>query len=108
MKVKEFLKPSWRKLIIFLIIVFLSFTIGRGNYGGILTVVGVFYNPIFWLPLGIVYGSFVIIESEGHLLRLLLEYSPRLLIGFILTIFYWYILSCLAIWLYDRIIGGKK
>jgi hypothetical protein len=131
MSLKEFLKPDWRKIVIFLILFILSTTSHIGyNYvessplPSILTVVGGkestcppdcinFYkiNRIIW-PFYPFYSmqkfssspeSTVFVEYE--LLMNPNSYGPDLN-GYILLILnsiYWYLISCLIVWVYDKV-----
>jgi hypothetical protein len=99
---KQFLKPDWRKIIITIIILFLT----------------IFYNTrteILPQPKTRYYQGFPfewwIYEAGGTVIGYLifnipveLLYSGRIILtGFIADIIFWYLLSCLIVWIYDKV-----
>ena len=126
---KEFLKPYWRKIVIFLLVLLLANIPYIGTYKADRApcacplVVGVEcvcpeeyefkLNPIFWPPF---LRIFTYLRSQSLLDMIPLWYifaypdlnlhfdiyqpfSPLKIIGVFL---YWYLLSCLIIWIYDK------
>jgi len=102
MRVKQFLKPDWKKISAFVIFL-------------ILYLIGVFYVFVFmeyvpkpsWLlvfdvfmmilalPMYIFQILFPVMEFEIGILIIIVAYS--------LLIIYWYLLSCLIVWIYDKV-----
>jgi len=92
MTLKQFLKPDWRKIVIFVIPIILTiiaiFIEVKGSGWDILV-----YFPA--LLCGIIPGCM----HDGELPYV----NPiLLLLSFIITYFVWYLLSCLIIWIYDK------
>jgi predicted neutral ceramidase superfamily lipid hydrolase len=101
MALKQFLKPNWRKVVIFLLMsLIMSFTllffIGCGPRRGTLGTLCV-YSITDYLT--------VIVASP---LVILLNYFLGVFHVFVLSFIYWYLLSCLIIWIYDKFRGKKK
>jgi hypothetical protein len=106
MNLKQFLKPDWRKIVIFVIIIFFSLfdvfiyekygkssTIIEGlcithEFGG--TECEYKLNPLFWISFNIE------INGEGEL------YLKILTNTYLISLIYWYLLSCLIVWIYDK------
>jgi hypothetical protein len=107
MIIKQLFKPDWRKIVIFVIILILSNIPFIGYFEEIIepTVmpyhdydfVNVFnpiLNPIFWLWGGKTDTPLAYVSYSG------LGNSYYILM--ILNVVYWYILSCLIVWIYDK------
>ena len=94
MKWKQFLKPSWKKIIIFIIfsIVFLMFSRRNLLPGGELIneAVG------FPLPFKLLYTEAPIAGQYVSLMKLLFAAF------FVIDVIFWYLISCLIVWIYDR------
>ena len=92
MKWKEFLKPTVKKIILFAILM------GGLNYLIISTTVVVDARILVGIPLGFwPIGSFMRWPNAPA--------PPTVgfsLINFIIDIIFWYVLSCLIIWIYDK------
>ena len=93
MTIKQFLKPDWRKLII------LTFLIPSGSM--------FLYPPSTFLEIlvhAIFMGPSVLIDINP-VLQDSLTYTDLLikLIIAIFTFFYWYLLSCFIVWVYDKV-----
>jgi hypothetical protein len=94
MTLKQFLKPDWRKIVIFVIILALVVIIiplmnsGFGRYTVIVGFPLIFYEETFW-------------PSE-------MEKTNFLVLNFIIDIIVLYIFSCLIIWIYDKSRKKKK
>jgi len=119
MKIKEFLKPDKKKLIVFVIIALLAMTVGRMYMSSIgpIPTVGTFYNPIFWLPLLIIYGRVSIfgdglnpfgLSYQTHPSLSLFQIHPLFTLGTIISIPYWYLLSCALVLIYKRLRSGNE
>lgn len=107
MNLKKFLKPNWRKIVIFAIIFFISILTSKMDYiSGELVAFFIIFNPILLLPLFLLLGGCSNVQL-GDRLSLFggVKFCPggiNFLIGIILSIFYWYLLSCLLLWIYDK------
>jgi len=97
MGIKEFLKPDKRKLIIFVILGILSFSIGidRGCSSCcppwaqcLILMCCPDYSPIFW-PFYLVFG-------------------PAFPLLLVTSVPYWYLISCVVVWGYDKIKGERS
>jgi len=111
MKVKEFLWPDKKKLVVFVIIALLAMSIGVGYISpwGMGPIEQTFYNPIFWLPVLLIYGRIVTTGYGDNPLKLLFQIHPGFSVGAILSIPYWYLLSCLLVSTYNKLkTKGKK
>lgn len=92
MNIKQFLKPDWRKFIVFIIILIISLmsVFFSGCFSG---------RPCFIFPWTIF----------TFILDFFMEFG---FLGFwpvaIPSIIYWYLLSCFIIWIYDKIKVKKK
>jgi hypothetical protein len=91
---KQFLKPNWRKIVIFLLPIILTiitlFIEVKGSGWDILV-----YFPI--LICGIIPGC---ITSGGELP---LVNNALYLLSFVITYIIWYPISCLIIWIYNKV-----
>ena len=127
MKWKQFLKPDWRKIVIFIILsVFISL-LGL-NFTSIFNLyqienifVAIIFSIIFLLPsfvlksiqfiISLYYANilspleFGTLKASGTLTNLFLIFS---IFGWVLDIIYWYILSCLIVLIYDKFRKKKK
>lgn len=106
MNLKNFLKPDWRKILVFAIIFIFSLldAYSYETYGRSLTISGLCIvhefggldcnytlNPLLWI--------FYNVETngEGGL------YLKLLTATYFIPLIYWYILSCFIIWVYDKV-----
>jgi len=98
MNVKQFLKPDWRKVfiiaIIFIVLIYLSFTPFLGS------------SPIFTQTLGVI--IFLFLAFPIVFLNFLKLGIFAFLFGFILSILFWYLITCLIFWIYDKFRKVKK
>jgi len=97
---KDFFRPDWKKIILTFIITFLNFVYILSLFGKEPT----FISYIFWWP--IVIGSLlcpVTYDVPFSLLDL-----PCIIIFYIINLIYWYLLSCLIFFIYDKFKGVKK
>lgn len=105
MSLKKFLKPDKRKILIFLVIIIVSLITGflGACFGG--------HGPCYifpWSYISLVFFSIGTIfthigdlfwnEQENIVFIYIFSYM-----GIILNILYWYILSCLIVWIYDKV-----
>jgi hypothetical protein len=95
MTLKQFLKPDWRKIVVFITVLIL---------GGLsLFIVAVCFScPIYIGFIGL--ALFIVLDF------IFLIFSPSFFfyLGILLSIFYWYLLSCLIIWIYSNFKSIKK
>ncbi len=94
MNLKKFLKPDWKKIVIFLL---LFFFIGLNKRSGacLYSEKGalVYCDNMVGLPLGF---------------NLITDYSTPIDFPLLFTdIVFWYLISCLIIWLYSKFINRK-
>jgi phosphatidylserine synthase len=93
---KKFLKPDWRKIVIFVILFvigFITFLISS-SFG-----VRVIPDSATEVLIAIFLPTIFITQFLG---------SSNIGFILILTMVYWYILSCLIVWIYDRFRKVKK
>jgi len=99
---KDFFRPNITKVIFSLFLLLLSFFLSGLNF---FTTTGdnssyIFENPLYWLLL---LPFLIILKSNMYLL------SPKLfgVISLISLFIYWYLLSCVVVWLFNKIRGKK-
>ena len=92
MNLKEFLRPDWRKISLFIILMIISagldsfvYTTERPEPNPLI----VFIQPVFDLP------SFILVTFD--IIRYI--FPANILLSFI----YWYFLATLIIWIYDKV-----
>jgi ribose/xylose/arabinose/galactoside ABC-type transport system permease subunit len=97
MKIKQFLKPDWRKIVIFALLTLFSFLITYGTTFLIYRGFPLPYSfkmceyPIYSLPCKNCPNDLTCFGEEFHLLFL----------SFDIIVFY--LLSCLIVWIYDKV-----
>lgn len=114
MNYKEFLKPNLGKILIFIIIISLSCSIGikKENWSPqeliALPCISTDLNPIFWWPYYLAYNDFhfCILEITGESLSDKLIQENPILLG--ITLIYWYLLSCIIFSVYKKLRGKKR
>ena len=99
MTLKQFLKPDWRKIVLFVILFILSllisypgFCVDGTNFG--------YCEEIHGFPLSAytTFGEQDVVPPEK------LEYIRyENIFGFIFNLIFWYLLSCLIVWIYDKV-----
>jgi hypothetical protein len=120
-KIKQFLKLDWRKIVIFVILsafIYLTyFAIGKLDlYQPENTYLAIIFDIIFLLPNFILTSILFLITlfyantmtpTEFGLFKISNTYkiisSAFSITGWILVIIYWYILSCLIVWVYEKV-----
>jgi len=92
---KKFLKPDWRKAVIFLILTILS-SIYQRNIG-----VGELFIPSRGLPLPV----YMCAEGFSDIILLTPLMMPCEIIYpfLIINLIMWYLLACLIVWIYDKV-----
>ncbi|MBW2976894.1 hypothetical protein KY347_05600 [Candidatus Woesearchaeota archaeon] len=98
-RIKEFLKPDWRKVLLLVLLFGFSVVFGVTNIGGELLLVEL--NPFLWAPyalFGFCCPGWFIPSGEY------LFHPVWLLPGFV----YWYLLSCLMVSIYDKLRKRKQ
>jgi len=88
---KQFLKPNWRKILIFVILIFLSsFFIWN-------------FLPVEWMGIGFPIPFY---EMQWGAPAFGISQQPVETsinsIGLIADIIFWYLMSCLIVWFYDK------
>lgn len=93
MGIKQFLKPNWRKIVTFIIFLLLTFILVFGSFALPPSKRGKEYYIVLFLY------YFLAFPIE------LTAYSDPILglLGFIINIIYLYFLSCLMVWIYDKL-----
>jgi len=86
MDFKLFLKPDWKKLVIFFIIIFIDFSLITKP----VSIEAYVFNPFL---------SFLRVPVVGSFFWLKWFYKSLL---YTLDRVYWYLLSCLIVWVYDK------
>jgi len=97
---KKFLKPDWRKIILSIIIFLLGF-LPRIYFP---------LHQLSWVLLGITWWPVYVAQLSGLLKGLYLKppiFDPIALLIFIVAILitpiFWYFLSCLIVWIHDKV-----
>ena len=93
MNLKQFLKPDWRKIVIFLVIFLLNLFLGIKSYS--------FYSAtetIYGYPL-----PFLTVYIELLPPATVVNWNFRNLIIHIIVWIVLYLLSCLIIWIYEKV-----
>ena len=86
MTLKQFLKPDWRKIVIFVVLfIFSSF---------FLPVPSAISQNYMGLPFSYLKGYYG-------------EYSEFDVVSLLLDLIFYYLLSCLIVWIYDKFRKGK-
>jgi hypothetical protein len=83
MSIKQFLKPDVRKIIVFLILLIISFFIKSG----------IALGELYWRVIG--FPLPILVQTDG--LFWSLSYQ-----GIIIDLIFWYIITCLIIWIYEK------
>ncbi len=99
---KQFLKPDWRKIVIFIFFTFIGLFMlfsgkcwwSNGSTHCFISLVGVVFN-FLWIILRLLFVELNLTENLVY-------------IGFLLSIIYWYLLSCLIVWIYYKLRKPKK
>jgi preprotein translocase subunit SecE len=86
---KEFLKPDWRKIVLTIIL----FTIVTGLKWYLFDTCLGCYNTYFGVPLA--FYEKIVWPREN-------EMTNFLIFNLIVDIIFWYLLSCLIVWIYDK------
>ena len=99
MNVKKFLKPNWKKIVLSIIIPIQATLIGGlianfPSYSEVGYNIGSNYFLIFMLP--VLLSRVFSIPWEPII-------SWQVLIIIFSLLLYWYILSCLIVWIYDKV-----
>ena len=107
MNLKQFIKPDWKKIILTVIFAIQFFYIW---YSGIFALLTHYYPSqseliLVFLNIPVYLYSFFI-----HRFVVYIPYIDIgiFLISFLLSIFYWYIISCIIVQIYDKSRGEKK
>ncbi len=104
MNLKQFLKPGWRKILILVIFaIYCSYIWFSGNFAlttscgwNLMTCYYDAYLPALIIVLPVLPFFFSwLIHSYFEL-------------GFLLTVLYWYLISCLIVWVYDKLKVERK
>lgn len=92
MNFKQFLKPDWRKIVIFFILMILS-------------IFSFFHMTLVSLPFAVVPSLWDVLASvlAPSLVVIYGFYFPYSVLIILITIIYWYLLSCFIVWIYNRI-----
>jgi len=104
---KDFLKPTKMKMVIFLNFGIILFLFGAFSLFWLMSeienpvydmIVKRFSIIIFFILIGVVFlaiqGPYAYLENLGF---------PAIILALILIIFYWHILSCLIVWIYEKV-----
>ena len=94
MNLKQFLKPDWRKVVIFVIPIILTII------AVLFKVKGSEWDVLLYFPIlfcAIIPGC---ITSNGEVFEV---NNVLYLLSFVITYIIWYLLSCLIIWIFDKI-----
>lgn len=109
---KGFLKPNWRKIIVFIIISVIIFLglgfLGMIAFSGIHETIG---PPTFEKDLFFVYFSIITLPAQIISTIFYPDYiskSSLEVVGWTLNLIYWYLLSCLIVWGWNKYRGKKK
>lgn len=107
---KEFLKPQKKKLTLFIIIIVISCIFGffyMPLIGGFVVYRNVFLIPFGSQELKCNGGCSVPQECPEEMvlcpIRNIIDYLLNEPHYFVITVIYWYLLSCIIIWIYDKV-----
>jgi len=90
MNLKQFLKPDWRKIVIFMIFFALSYIYTVTTLIPALGLTFLFHGfPLGYFRITVRYN--------------VIQASKILWVGLLADIIFWYLLSCLIIWIYDKL-----
>jgi hypothetical protein len=98
-ELKKFLKPDLRKIVVFAIIAIISWCLLYFTFilvGETIPVWLIAINFVLWLPLFIFY--LLMIGSAS----LFIDIYTTGIIAWVFSIFYWYLLSCLIVFGYNK------
>lgn len=121
---KQVIKPDWKKLVIFLSLIFLVIIIGQlfifiKENIFILSFGPLDHSDYIWLPLSsgefepFNCGAFTgrpcpAVNTGGHMGAIVFE-EFKVNYTFIgLNLIFWYLISCLIVWIYDKFRKPKK
>ncbi len=96
---KRFLKPDWRKILLFII------TMGGINYWWISGNTILDARELFGLPLGFYPKGSFMSEPPGYPPPPTVEFSW---LNFFIDIIFWYLIACIIYYFYDRLIHNLK
>lgn len=99
---KQFLKPDWRKIVIIILIIFFLFL---GRLIEIPIKIENFLGSFFLFLISPIL-LFSSCATIGGQISLFCQIST--LVGFIILPIFWYLLSCLIVWIYDKYRKKKK
>ena len=89
MKIKQFLKPDWRKFLLFAIFLFSAFYLLLGSAPYVPPEYrGLYYYVVEFFYMFLAFPIFFVIWSDTLIL--------------IIEVIYLYLLSCLIVWIYDK------
>jgi len=113
MSIKQFLKLDWRKIVIVLVILSFSFIFGLKEeiLGSIMCYNNINFNPVLFplnlirnwrcCPAGGTYSKLDCLFLYCQPLEVC-KFDIILVIIFLIHLIYWYIISCLIVWIYDK------
>ena len=98
MNLKQFLKPDWRKIVMFIVLLIIFLVIYKYKLS-LMTGELPFSFPVKGLPLPIYIGCPEKMEcperTEG--------FEKLLKVFLIIDLFFWYFISCFIIWIYKKV-----
>ena len=100
MTIKQFLKPDWRKIVIFAILTALSL------YLYFYCVVNYCESSLIWAlvyPITLIYPLILALGEINLFLFIVVNDFITVFISFL----YWYVLSCLIVWIYDKLMKKR-
>jgi len=101
---KEILKPDWRKIVISIILTILgiSYMFIPVMYYKISIFIKIFYLPILLLY-GLGWNHLNLSILLRNILSSQLIHLIYLLISFVFSFIVWYLLSCIMVWIYNKV-----
>ena len=121
MTIKQFLKPDWRKILIFVVLVILTYFFGIIEYypwemavaGGVTLKTNIFLLPFSFnlkcsravipTPPPWQCSGNVILENDWSIKPDFTFFLSNYPLQISINIVYWYFLSCLIVWIYDKV-----
>jgi hypothetical protein len=89
MNLKQFLRPDWRKIVVFIILSLMFVLIKR--------------FPLEWEFIGEWKGGSILPEKPIHNLPMVAVETIYKPINLILDLIFWYLFSCFVIWICDKV-----
>jgi len=98
MTLKQFLKPDWRKILIFVIFLIILYILSPFTYQPSILF---WFNSFFQLEGEIIYKFQKCVPADIFPICSGFDYSGVSIM--IISFLFWYLLFCLMVWIYDKV-----